>query len=175
MTHLIWKNMKSYTAILETDAGDIHIDLFPDTAPNAVNSFKYQAESGIFDGAEIRSSYDGFEISFGDMAAPGYSFDVEFDDSRLFDGSGYIGFSFSEGQSFGRIFITNDIHAIYEMQIRQDCQETDISDDAILQYVREKIIRFSKANTVFGRISEEDFDKLDQLNKGTVINHISFQ
>ena len=166
---------KSYTAILETDAGDIHIDLFPDTAPNAVNSFKYQAESGIFDGAEIRSSYDGFEISFGDMAAPGYSFDVEFDDSRLFDGSGYIGFSFSEGQSFGRIFITNDIHAIYEMQIRQDCQETDISDDAILQYVREKIIRFSKANTVFGRISEEDFDKLDQLNKGTVINHISFQ
>ena len=37
MTHLIWKNMKSYTAILETDAGDIHIDLFPDTAPNAVS------------------------------------------------------------------------------------------------------------------------------------------
>ena len=29
--------MKSYTAILETDAGDIHIDLFPDTAPNAVS------------------------------------------------------------------------------------------------------------------------------------------
>ena len=28
---------KSYTAILETDAGDIHIDLFPDTAPNAVS------------------------------------------------------------------------------------------------------------------------------------------
>ena len=77
--------MKSYTAILETDAGDIHIDLFPDTAPNAVNSFKYQAESGLFDGAEIRSGYDGFEISFGDMAAPGYSFDAEFDDSRLFD------------------------------------------------------------------------------------------
>ena len=166
---------KSYTAILETDAGDIHIDLFPDTAPNAVNSFKYQAESGIFDGTEIRSSYDGFEISFGDLSAPGYSFDAEFDDSHLFDGSGYIGINFSDGQTFGQFFITNDINAIYEMQIRQDCQETDISDDAILQYVREKIIRFSKANTVFGRISEEDFDKLDQLNKGTVINHISFQ
>ena len=55
----------SYTAVLETNAGDIHIELFADTAPNAVNSFKYQAESGLFDGAEIRSSYDGFEISFG--------------------------------------------------------------------------------------------------------------
>ena len=157
----------SYSAVLKTDAGDIHIELFPDTAPNAVNSFKYQAE--------IRSSYDGFEISFGDLSAPGYSFDAEFDDSHLFDGPGYIGINFSDGQTFGQFFITNDINAIYEMQIRQDCQETDISDDAILQYVREKIIRFSKANTVFGRISEEDFDKLDQLNKGTVINHISFQ
>ena len=166
---------RSYTAVLETDAGDIHIELFADTAPNAVNSFKYQAESGLFDGAEIRSGYDGFEISFGDVAAPGYSFDAEFDASRLFDGPGYIGFSFSEGQTFGRIFFTNDVQAVYEMQIRQDCQGRDISDEAIGQYVNEKIIRFSKADTVFGRIADEDLDKLEQLNKGTVINGIRFQ
>ena len=166
---------RSYTAVLETDAGDIHVELFPDTAPNAVNSFKYQAESGLFDGAEIRSGYDGFEISFGDVAAPGYSFDAEFDASRLFDGPGYIGFSFSEGQTFGRIFFTNDVLAVYEMQIRQDCQERDISDVAIGKYVHEKIIRFSKADTVFGRIADEDLDKIEQLNKGTVINRIRFQ
>ena len=165
----------SYTAVLETNAGDIHIELFADTAPNAVNSFKYQAESGLFDGTEIRSSYDGFEISFGDVAAPGYSFTAEFDDSRLFDGPGYIGISFSEGQTFGRIFFTNDVLAVYEMQIRQDCQERDISDVAIGKYVHEKIIRFSKADTVFGRIADEDLDKIEQLNKGTVINRIRFQ
>ncbi len=165
----------SYSAVLKTDAGDIHIELFPDTAPNAVNSFKYQAEYGLFDGAEIRSSYDGFEISFEDMADPGYSFDVEFDDSRLFDGPGYIGISFSDGQSFGRIFVTNDVNAVYEMQIRQDCQVRDISDETVGKYVHEKIIRFSKANTVFGRIADEDLDKLEQLNKGTVINRIRFQ
>ena len=165
----------SYTAVLETDPGDIHIELFADTAPNAVNSFKYQAESGLFDGAEIRSGYDGFEISFGDMAAPGYSFDAEFDDSRLFDGPGYIGISFSEGQTFGRIFFTNDVQAVYEMQIRQDSQERNISDEVIDKYVNEKIIRFSKANTVFGRIADEDLDKLEQLNKGTVINKVRFQ
>ena len=165
----------SYLAVLKTDAGDIHIELFPDTAPNAVNSFKYQAEYGLFDGAEIRSSYDGFEISFEDMADPGYSFDVEFDDSRLFDGPGYIGISFSDGQSFGRIFVTNDVNAVYEMQIRQDCQVRDISDETVGKYVHEKIIRFSKANTVFGRIADEDLDKLEQLNKGTVINRIRFQ
>ena len=166
---------RSYTAVLETDAGDIHIELFADTAPNAVNSFKYQAESGLFDGTEIRSSYDGFEISFGDVAAPGYSFDAEFDASRLFDGPGYIGFSFSEGQTFGRIFFTNDVQTVYEMQIRQDCRGRDISDEAIDKYVNEKIIRFSKADTVFGRIADEDLDKLEQLNKGTVINGIRFQ
>ena len=166
---------RSYTAILETDAGDIHIELFPETAPNAVNSFKFQAKSGLFDGTEIRSGYNGFEISFGDMASPGYSFDAEFDDSRLFDGPGYFGISFTDGQTFGRIFITNDVHAVYEMQIRHDCPGTDISDETIGQYVLEKIIRFSKSNTVFGKIADEDMDKLEQLNKGTVINKIRFQ
>ncbi len=112
---------------------------------------------------------------FGDIATPGYSFDAEFDDSRLFDGPGYIGISFSDGQTFGRIFITNDVHAYYEKQIRKDSQERDISDETIGKYVQDKITRFSKANTVFGRIMDKDLDKLDLLNKGTVINKIRLQ
>ena len=166
---------RSYTAVLDTDAGDIHVELFPDTAPNTVNSFKYQAESGLFDGAEMQSSFDGFEIMVGGIAALGYSFDTEFDDSRLFDGPGYIGIRFADGQTLGQLFITNDIRALFERQIRQDCLGTDISDETIGQYVHEKIIRFSKANTVFGRITDEDMDKLEQLNTGTVINKIRFQ
>ena len=166
---------RSYMAVIESDAGGIYIELFTDTAPNAVNSFKYQAESGLFDGTEIRSSYEEFEISFGDVATPGYSFDTEFDDSLLFDSPGYIGISFSEGRSFGRIFITKDVNAVYEIQIRQDSQKRDISDEAIGKYVHEKIIRLSKANTVFGRITDEDLDKLDILNKETVIKNIRFQ
>ena len=63
----------------------------------------------------------------------------------------------------------------YEKQIRQDCQETWISDEAIGKFVHEKIIRFSKANTVLGIIADEDMEKLEQLNKGTVINKIHFQ
>ena len=166
---------RSYTAVLETDAGDFHIELFPDTAPNAVNSFIYQAESGLYDGAEIRSSYDGLEITIGNAAAPGYSFAAEFDDSRLFDGPGYIGISFSaDDQSSGQIFITNDIPAVYENRIQQDCQGTEISDDAVGQYVHDKNIRFSKANTVFGKIADEDLDRLELLNRGTVLNRISF-
>ena len=166
----------SYTAVMETDAGDIHVDLFSETAPNAVNSFMYQAESGLYDGTEMRSSYDGFEILLGKIAAPGYRFDPEFDDSRIFDGPGFIGISFSsDEQDFGQIFITNDIRAFYEKQIRQDCQGMDISDEAIKKYVHEKIVRFSKENTVFGRIADEDLDALEQLNKGSVIKKICFQ
>ncbi len=172
---VVIKKGKTYTAVLETDAGEIHIELFPDTAPNAVNSFMYQAESGLYDGAELQSGCDGFEISFGDMAISGYSFDAEFDDSRLFDGPGYIGISFVDGQPFDRIFITNDVHEIYEKQIRKDSQCRDISDETIGKYVHDKIIRFSKDNTVFGRIMDEDLDKLNLLNKGTVINKIRLQ
>lgn len=49
---------ESYTAILETEIGDIHIELFSDTAPNAVNSFIYLAESGWFDGITLVRSYN---------------------------------------------------------------------------------------------------------------------
>ena len=56
-----------------------------------------------------------------------------------------------------------------------DCQGMDISDEAIGQYVHEKLVRFSKENTVFGRISDEDLDKIEQLNRRTVVNKIRFQ
>ena len=172
---VVIEECRSYTAFLETDAGDIHIELFSDTAPNAVNSFIYQAESGLYDGVELQSSYDEFEIMVGNMLDPGYSFDTEFADSRIFDRPGYIGISSSDKLTSGQFFITNDIHAFYEKQIRQDCQETEISDEAIGQYVHEKLIKFSKTNTVFGRIADEDLVMLEQLKSGTVINKIRFQ
>ena len=110
------------------------------------------------------------------MLDPGYSFDTEFAGSRLFDGPGYIGISFSSDKlTSGQVFITNDIRAFYEKQIRQDCQGTELSDEVIGQYVHEKLIRFSKANTVFGKIADADLNILEQLKNGTVINKIRFQ
>jgi len=40
---------KSYQAVLETERGNITIDLFPDLAPVAVNNFVFLAREGWYD------------------------------------------------------------------------------------------------------------------------------
>ena len=163
----------SYTAILETDAGIIRFELFADTAPNAVNSFIFLAGQGWYDGTEITADYDGFALSAAGQGGSGYSIGIEFDESRLFDGPGYIGLerSLADGNA-GRFFITNDIRSYFEERIRQDAGSRDIPEDTIRKYADGKIVRYSEKNTVFGRVLDEDMDKLDLLKNGAVIRKI---
>ena len=48
----------------------------------------------------------------------------------------------------------------------------DVSEDAVSEYITEKIIRLSKMNSLFGRVFDEDMEKLMLLDNGTVINNI---
>lgn len=164
----------SYTAILETESGNIRFELFADTAPNAVNSFKFLAEQGWYDETEITADYNGLAVYGEGRGIPGYGIGIEFDENRLFEGPGYIGFDGSQlNENAGRFFITNDIRSYFENRIMQDIGSRDISEEAIRKYAEEKIIRFSRRNTVFGRILEEDMDKLNLLKNGTLIRNIS--
>ncbi len=40
----------SYTAVIKTDLGDIHLEFFPDKAPNHVRNFLALAKTGYYDG-----------------------------------------------------------------------------------------------------------------------------
>lgn len=162
------------TAVLETESGNIRFELFADTAPNAVNSFKFLAEQGWYDETEITADYNGLAVYGEGRSGPGYGIGIEFDENSLFDGPGYIGFDGSKlNENAGRFFITNDIRSYFENRIRQDIGSRDISEEAIRKYADEKIIRYSRKNTVFGRILEEDMDKLNLLKNGTLIRNIS--
>ena len=61
---------KKYTATIETTQGDIQVELYPDKAPVAVNSFVYLAEQGWYDNLPIIASGD-FVLS-GDPSDTGY-------------------------------------------------------------------------------------------------------
>jgi cyclophilin family peptidyl-prolyl cis-trans isomerase/protein-disulfide isomerase len=61
---------KKYTATIETTRGDIQVELYPDKAPVAVNSFVYLAEQGWYDNLPIIASSD-FVLS-GDPSDTGY-------------------------------------------------------------------------------------------------------
>ena len=53
-------------AIIKTKFGDIHIKLYPDVAPNHVESFIKLAKSGFYDGTIFHRVIPGFMIQGGD-------------------------------------------------------------------------------------------------------------
>ena len=165
---------KSYTAVLETEFGDIHVALFPDTDPNALNSFIFLVNSGWFDGSDISKEYDGLISTIGNGTNPGFSFNSRSVFGQQFHGSGYVGFACSLSIcNSGSFFITNDIEKYYMEKIQQDTADWDLPEETILQYVQEKVLRFSKQNTIFGQVTEADLEKLDLLHGTAVVKRVS--
>lgn len=71
-----------YSATLRTSLGDISIELMPDHAPIATNSFLFLAGEGFYDGVIFHRVIPGFVIQGGDptgrgTGGPGYQFEDE--------------------------------------------------------------------------------------------------
>ncbi len=86
---------KTYTATIETENGEIVVDLFADVAPLAVNSFVFLAEKGYFDGVTFHRVMHDFVAQAGDptgtgIAGPGYQFRNEISTGLTFDVEGYL-------------------------------------------------------------------------------------
>lgn len=67
-------------AVISTEFGDMVVELYADTAPKHVESFKILANEGFFDGTTFHRVIPGFMIQGGDPNSK--------DDDRLNDGSG---------------------------------------------------------------------------------------
>jgi cyclophilin family peptidyl-prolyl cis-trans isomerase len=75
-----------YKVIIETEYGDIEIELFEDQSPNAVNSFVFLAGEDFYDGLTFHKVIRDFVIQAGDHTGkgtgdPGY--DLEPDEVQL--------------------------------------------------------------------------------------------
>jgi len=103
---------KKYTATIETEKGNIEIELFADQAPLAVNSFLYLAKNGWFDDVIFHRVIPGFVAQTGDptgtgMGGPGYEFDNEIIPELKFDKPGVVGMANSGPNTNGsQFFIT---------------------------------------------------------------------
>jgi cyclophilin family peptidyl-prolyl cis-trans isomerase len=74
---------RSYTAVLNTDKGNITIELFADKTPNTVNNFIFLAKHGFYDGTIFHRVISDFMVQGGDptgtgSGGPGYRFADEF-------------------------------------------------------------------------------------------------
>jgi cyclophilin family peptidyl-prolyl cis-trans isomerase/protein-disulfide isomerase len=102
---------KQYIATLHTEKGDIVMQLFPDKAPLAVNSFVFLARQGWFDGVTFHRVIPGFMAQAGDPSGtgkgnPGYFFNNEINDLK-FDKPGMVGMANNGPDTNGsQFFIT---------------------------------------------------------------------
>jgi cyclophilin family peptidyl-prolyl cis-trans isomerase len=104
---------KQYTATLKTEKGDIILQLFPDKAPMAVNSFVFLAREGWYNNATFHRVIPDFVAQTGDPSGsgyggPGYYFNDEINDLK-FDKEGVVGLATSgagTGTNGSQFFIT---------------------------------------------------------------------
>lgn len=86
-------------AILETNQGNITIELLPDKAPNTVDNFVRLANEGFYDGTRFHRVIEDFMVQGGDplskskdnmgrwgTGGPGYTFDDEENDVQMVQG-----------------------------------------------------------------------------------------
>ncbi len=74
---------KQYTAIIETEKGNMVLELFAKDVPVTVNNFVFLAREGFYDGSTFHRVRPGFMAQGGDptgtgMGTAGYRFDDEF-------------------------------------------------------------------------------------------------
>jgi len=53
---------KSYGVVIETDKGNIELDLYPQNAPKTVNNFVFLAREGFYEFYDPRWRSDGYRI-----------------------------------------------------------------------------------------------------------------
>ncbi len=87
---------KEYTATIQTEKGDIVIDLFPKEAPLTVNSFVFLAQEGFYDGITFHRVMHDFVAQTGDpsgtgISSAGYEYRDEISQTLNFDEPGMLG------------------------------------------------------------------------------------
>lgn len=104
---------KQYIATLQTNKGDILIQLYPDKAPVSVNSFVFLARHGWYDGVIFHTVIPGYIAQTGDPSGtgwggPGYMIADELDPSLKFDQPGRVGMvnSKTPGSNNSQFFFT---------------------------------------------------------------------
>ena len=97
-----------FATVTMAKGGQFVIQLYPDKAPLAVNSFVFLADKGFFNGSTFHRVIDGFMAQGGDptgtgMGGPGYQFNNETNDLQ-FDKAGVVAMANSGPNTNGSQF-----------------------------------------------------------------------
>ncbi|MCJ7685707.1 MAG: peptidylprolyl isomerase [Desulfobacteraceae bacterium] len=79
---------ETYRVTIETNRGNMVLELYPEHAPKTVNNFVFLAQEGFYDGVVFHRVINDFMIQGGDptgtgRGGPGYKFEDEVADNPL--------------------------------------------------------------------------------------------
>ena len=103
---------KQYQAVIQTENGEMLIDLFAAQAPQTVNSFVFLATQGFYDGTTFHRVLADFMAQAGDptgtgTGGPGYQFGDETANGLVFDRPGLLAMANAgPGTNGSQFFIT---------------------------------------------------------------------
>jgi cyclophilin family peptidyl-prolyl cis-trans isomerase len=103
---------RNYRATLQTEKGDIVLQLFAAEAPLTVNNFVFLARQGYYDGVTFHRVIPDFMVQGGDptgtgAGGPGYAFSDEVDSGLAFDRPGLLAMANAgPGTNGSQFFIT---------------------------------------------------------------------
>ena len=104
---------KRYAARIQTDLGDIVVELYADKAPKTVNNFVFLARDGFYDGVVFHRVIANFMAQGGDptgtgRGGPGYSFEDELHPQLRHDAAGILSMANAGPNSNGsQFFLTH--------------------------------------------------------------------
>ncbi|NLC55994.1 MAG: peptidylprolyl isomerase [Armatimonadetes bacterium] len=104
---------KHYLATIQTNRGNIELELYPEFAPKTVNNFVFLARQGYYDGVKFHRVIANFMIQGGDptgtgRGGPGYQFADEFAGNPLKHDKGVISMANAgPGTNGSQFFITH--------------------------------------------------------------------
>jgi cyclophilin family peptidyl-prolyl cis-trans isomerase len=141
---------KTYVATIQTELGDIQIELLDDEVPQTVNNFVFLARDGFYDGLIFHQVVPGFDVQAGDPSCQAASADASC------RGSGDPGYDLSQEHpgSFERGFVGMANASQFFIALAS-------SDDF-------------DGFTPFGRVTA-GLDVAEQVTKGTAIQSIEIR
>jgi len=104
---------KKYQIAIETNRGELVIELYPEHAPKTVNNFVFLSKEGFYDGVSFHRVINDFMIQGGDptgsgRGGPGYRFEDEFSGNPLKHDRGVISMANAGPNTNGsQFFITH--------------------------------------------------------------------
>lgn len=109
---MVYEPDKDYVARVKMNIGEVLIQLFPESAPRAVNSFIFLANSGWFNDNIVFEVVPNVRVMSGDPSStgagnPGYYFAGEFDPALTFDSPGMVALYNQGPDTNGSIFFVS--------------------------------------------------------------------